>query len=179
MLTRLSQLAPENAYTPLFHVFYCLINNELEACEDSIAQAQAMNPLDNHLNNLAGLSYIALGQWDKGASIIQRCIDTSPLYPDWYHIALCLYYYRKGQYLRAAQEARKIKLRHLWTPMLRAALYQHANLLEESSREYQKLTAEHPDFAQDGRQLADDLTRNPSLTLQKLWHTLLNRPTKD
>ena len=175
VLSRLSQLAPENAYTPLFNIFYCLINNELEACEYFIEQAQAMNPLDNHLNNLAGLSYIALGQWDKGAAIIQSCIDTSPLYPDWYHIALCLYYYRKGQYLRAAQEARKIKLRHLWTPMLQAALYQHANWLEESTREYQRLTIEHPDFAQDGRQLADDLTRNPGLIIQKLWHTLLKR----
>ncbi len=179
VLTRLSQLAPENSYTPLFHVFYCLINNDLESCEASIEQAQAMNPLDNHLNNLAGLSYIALGQWDKGAAIIQSCIDTSPLYPDWYHIALCLYYYRKGQYLRAAQEARKVKLRHLWTPMLRAALYQHANWLEESNQAYQKLTVEHPNFAQDSQQLTDDFTSSPSMTLQKLWHTLLNRSSKD
>lgn len=179
VLHKLLQLAPENAYTPLFHVFYCLMHNELEHCEASIEQAQAMNPLDNHLNNLAGLAYIGLGQWDKGASIIQSCIDTSPLYPDWYHIALCLYYYRKGQYLRAAQEARKIKLRHLWTPMLRAALYQQANWLEESSQAYQMLTDEHPHFEHDSGRLTDDFTRSPMLTIQKLRSALMNRSAKD
>lgn len=164
----LLQLAPGNAYSHLFFAMSCLFEEKYGACEAAIAQSQAINPLDTHLNNLTGLLYIALGQWDMGAKLIQDSIDISPIYPDWYHIALCVYHYREGRYLTAMQEAKKITLRHLWTPMLRTALYQHADRQGKGKQEYQQLANTYPNFAQDGYKLTQGFTRKTNQVVHRL-----------
>ncbi|MBU0656034.1 MAG: hypothetical protein KJ914_13020 [Gammaproteobacteria bacterium] len=167
----LLKLAPGNAYSHLFYAMSCLFEEKYEACEAAIAQSQAINPLDSHLNNLTGLLYNALGQWEKGVALIQDSIAISPIYPDWYHIALCFYHYREGRYLTAMQEAKKIKLKRLWGPMLRAALYQHTGWQEKSQQEYQQLVNECPNLAQDSSKLTQGFPRK----LNKLLHQVLTQ----
>jgi TolB-like protein len=125
----LLQLAPGNAYSHLYYALSCLLEGEQELCLEAVKQAQAINPLDTHLHVISGVIHIGLGEWRTGTQIIQKTIEVSPLYPDWYHIPLSLFHFREGRYLAAKQEAQKIKLKHIWEPMLHAALAQHNYVL--------------------------------------------------
>ncbi|MEZ5535198.1 MAG: hypothetical protein R3F02_06190 [Thiolinea sp.] len=170
---KLLQLAPENAYSHLFQAMLYLFTEDAAECETALERALAINSLDNHLNNLAGLAYMGIGEWEKGAALVQDCIDTSPLYPDWYHIGLCVSCYRTGHYLAAMREAKKIRLRHVWAPMLRAAIYQHANSTDKGRQEYERLKNEYPNFVQDADELTRSLPRSSGQLVRQLWTPLL------
>jgi hypothetical protein len=118
----LMQLAPGNAHSHLYAAGAYLLEEEYEPCLEALARAQAINSLDTHLNTTVGLIHIGMGDWQTGAQLIQESVDLSPIYPDWYHIPLCLFHYREGRYRVAMQEAQKIRLKHFWRPMLRTAL---------------------------------------------------------
>jgi hypothetical protein len=114
----LLQLAPGNAYSHLYYALSCLLLEEHDMCLEAVQQAQAINPLDTHLNVIAGVIHLGLGQAQIGLPLIQQSIATSPFYPDWYHIPLSQLHYREGRYLEARQEAQKIKLKHVWDASL-------------------------------------------------------------
>ncbi|SEB00631.1 hypothetical protein SAMN05660964_03121 [Thiothrix caldifontis] len=114
----LLQLAPGNAYSHLYYALSCLLLEEHDMCLEAVQQAQAINPLDVHLNVLAGIIHLGLGQEQIGLPLIQQSIAISPFYPDWYHIPLSQLHYRQGRYLEARQEAQKIKLKHVWDTAL-------------------------------------------------------------
>lgn len=172
----LLQLAPSNAYSHFFHAMYCLFMEDYDACRAALEQAQAINPLDTHLNILSGLCYMGLGDWKMGIQFIQDSINISPNHPDWYHIPVCLYHYHEGRYLTAMQEAKKIKLKHLWAPMLRAALYQFNNQPEKRSLEYQQLVKEYPDFSQKSQRLTQGFTKETNPIFQQLWSSIPSQP---
>lgn len=141
---------------------------DYDACRAALEQAQAINPLDTHLNILTGLCYMGLDDWQTGIPFIQDSTTISPNHPDWYHIPVCLYHYHEGRYLTAMQEAKKIKLKHLWGPMLRAALYQFNNQPEKRSLEYQQLVKEYPDSAQKSQRLTQGFTKETNPIVQQL-----------
>lgn len=176
---KLLRLAPDNAYSHVFHAFLHLFQENHEACETALLQAQAINPLDTHLNSLTGLIYAGLGQWEKGAKFVQDCIAISPHYPDWYHAVLCVYYYQEGRYLVAMQEARKIRLKHLWGPMLRANLYQWGGKQDKSQQEYQHLIQEYPTYREDSDRLTHNLPKATQSVLQRMWSQVRGRTTED
>lgn len=176
---KLLQLAPDNAYTHLFHAMSCLFQEAYPESEAALVQAQTINPLDTHLNNLTGLGYIGLGQWDKGASLIQDCIGVSLYYPDWYHVALCLYHYREGRYLTAMQEARKIKLKHLWGPMLRTNLYRWSGKQAKGQQEYENLIQEYPTFIEDSDRLTHNFPNTIKGILRRMWSQARDRSANE
>lgn len=152
----------------------CLFQKRYAESEVALLKTQTINPLDTHLNNLLGLGYLGLGQWEKGATFIQDSIDISPFYPDWYHIALCFYHYRAGRYVSALREVQKVKLKHVWTPVLRTTLYQHMGWLEKSKQEYQQLVSDYPHFAKDSHKLIQGFTHEISQILRQLWQKFEN-----
>ncbi|WP_154724474.1 tetratricopeptide repeat protein [Thiothrix nivea] len=138
----LLRLAPGNAYSHFFYALACMFNGEDAAAVEAMMRSQAINSLDSHLNNSIGLLHIALEQWEAGVELIQDSINISPIYPNWYHLALCIYHYREGRHLAAMREANKVKFRHLWGSVLRAAISQHVHLPEKSTQEYGQLKKE-------------------------------------
>ena len=171
----LLQLAPNNAYSHSDHAMACLLDENHEQCRAAAAIAQSINPLDSYLNIQLGLIYIGLDEWQTGAQLIQDTINISQNYTDWYHIPLSLYHYREGRYLAAMQEIKKVRLKHLWTPMLRTALYQCNQRLENGAQEYRKLVNEYPDFIQTGRQLTQTFPQKASRVLNHLWSHIPNQ----
>lgn len=172
----LMQLAPGNAHSHLYAAGAYLLDEEYELCLEALARAQSMNPLDTHLNTISGLIHIGMGDWRTGAQLIQDCVDISPIYPDWYHIPLCLSHYREGRFRVAMQEAKKIRLKHCWGPMLRAALYQHNDLWEKAGVEYQRLANNHPDFIQTGKNLAQGFTSKANRVIGKILSDFPPKP---
>ncbi|QQZ27783.1 hypothetical protein HMY34_02900 [Thiothrix subterranea] len=58
----LLQLAPGNAYSHLYYALSCLLSAEHDACLAALQQAQAINPLDTHLETIAELIHRRLTQ---------------------------------------------------------------------------------------------------------------------
>jgi tetratricopeptide (TPR) repeat protein len=169
LLSILVHLAPDNAYTHLFVAGFHLLTDNREQCLAALAQAQAINPLDTHLNVTTGLIYIGLGEWQLGGKYIQECIDLSPIYSDWYHIPLCLCHYREGHYAAALQEAKKIRMKSIWGPMLRTALYQRNKQWGKADRELGNLAQDYPNLTQAGRHLALGFTPGTNHLVKQLW----------
>lgn len=174
---RLQRQAPYNAYTYLFTGFLYMLEDDLEAASEAAEKAHLLNPLDTHLHILAGLLYMAVGQWDKGAAYVKNCIETSHLYPDWYHVPLSIYHYQQGRYLDAIREAKNIKFKHLWGPMLRSALYERNNLQEKSLKEYNNILDEYPDFDERQHKLTDNFTSQSQIVIHKIWSHLPKKPS--
>lgn len=172
------QLAPDNPYTYLYYALACLFQEDYDSCQLALAQARTLNSLDSYLDVQLGLVYLALGNWELGASLIQSSINLSPSYPDWYHIPLCVCYFQQGHYLRAMQEAKKIKLKHFWTPMLRTALFHCNNKLRQGRQEYLKLVSDYPDFLQTSQQVMQHFPNSAHRVLQQLWSHLPALPKK-
>ncbi len=165
----LLQLAPANAYSHTYHALACLFDGDNERCRIAAEKAQALNSLDSYLNVQLGLIYIGLSEWQTGAQLIQDSINISPTYADWYHLPLSVCHYREGRYLTAMQEINKVRLKHLWTPLLRTALYQCNQRLEHGAQEYRRLQNEYPDFAQTSRKLTHNFPRQTNRVIQQIW----------
>ncbi|MDQ5768881.1 hypothetical protein [Thiothrix subterranea] len=170
----LMQLAPGNAHSHLYAAGAYLLEEEYELCLKALQAAQAINSLDTHLNTISGLIHIGMGDWATGSQLIQDSVDISPIYPDWYHIPLCMSHYREGRYLTAMQEAKKIRLKHFWGPMLRTALYQRNDLWGKADKEYQQLAQTCPDFVQTGQSLAQSFTHKVNQVIGKVWADVPN-----
>lgn len=164
----LLQVAPNNAYSYLFLAMLHLLTGNDDECLAALQQAQSINSLDTNLNLLIGLIHIGLEDWQTGIELIQDSITISINHPDWYHIPVCLYHYREGRYLAAMQEAKKVRIKHLWGPMLRTALDQFNDLHERRSLEYQQFVDEYPDFAQKGQTLAQGLPQETNHIVSQL-----------
>ncbi|MBU0656033.1 MAG: hypothetical protein KJ914_13015 [Gammaproteobacteria bacterium] len=172
----LLQLAPGNPYSHAYHALACLLEDDDEQCRKSLEKAQSINHLDSYLNVQTGLLYLAMEEWQKGAWFIQDSINVSQLYPDWYHIPLSICHYREGRYLAAMQEAQKVRVKHLWTPMLRTALYQCNQKLQKGIQEYRKMLNDYPDFTHGSRKIMDGFPQ-PKVNniLSQLWSHLPHR----
>lgn len=171
----LLQLSPGNAHTHAFRALGCLLEEDFEQCREALQTAHTINPLDSYLNVQLGLLYLALDDWQTGTQLIQDSIDISPVYPDWYHIPLSISHYRAGRYLTALEEANKIRLKHLWTPMLRTALYHCNQRLGKGMQEYQRLINDHPDFFQTARMITHEFPHKVSTILDKMWSHIPSR----
>lgn len=164
----LLQLAPDNAYSHMYLAGFHLLTGEHEQCLQALANAQAINPLDTHLNVTTGLIYMGLGEWQTGANYIQDCIDLSPIYADWYHIPLCVHHYRAGHYAAALKEASKIRLKIVWGPLLRSVLYQRNDQSGKAGKELGNLAQHHPDFNLHNRHLAQGFTPTTNQVVKQL-----------
>ncbi len=164
----LLQLAPNNAYSYTYHALQCLIEDDQQQCLHALQTALTINSLDSYLNVQIGLLYLAMDDWQTGSQFIQDTITISSLYPDWYHIPLSIAYYREGHYLKALDEARKIRLKHLWTPLLRTALYHCNHKLHQGKQEYHYLLQEHPEFAQTAATIVQNFPNKINAVLNQL-----------
>ena len=169
LATKLMRLAPGNAYTHLFQAFNNLMDGQTEACETSLGKALEINPLDMHLQAIAGLICMGKGDWDKGASLIQASIENIRIYPDWYHMPLALNFYRQGNYQQALKEAENIKTPTFWGAALRAALYRKNELRQHAEQELTQLAAIYPGFATTTPPYFESLPQPAKTVISQLW----------
>ncbi|TXH70202.1 MAG: hypothetical protein E6Q83_06660 [Thiothrix sp.] len=175
IVARLQQIAPDNAYTQVYLSFAYMLNDDHALALQTLEKAQQLNSLDTQLNVLTGLLYMALDHWELGARYVRDSINISIISPDWYHIPLCIYEYRAGNYRAAIQAAKHVKFKHLWGPMLRSALYNCTNASEKSSLEYQKLLEEHPDLETRRKTLTLGFTHKSHAVINRIWTHLPNK----
>lgn len=170
---KLRLLAPGNAYTHLFQAFINFIDGQPEACDLSLAKALEINPLDTHLQAIAGLIHTGKNDWDEGIALIKASIDNITTYPDWYHIPLALNFYRQGEHDKALAEAEKINTPTFWANVLRAALYRTQGMEQRAMQEFAQLKAIYPNIATSKPTYFEYLQPEAKTIIETLWVELL------
>ena len=173
LVTKLMRLAPGNAHTHLYQAFVNLMDGQLDACDDSLERALDINPLDSHLQAIAGLIYLGKNNWSEGIALIEASIDSLTTYPDWYHMPLALDYYRQGEYQQALTEAEKISTPTFWANALRAALYRQQGLEQRATQELDQLKAIYPDIATSKPAYFEHLQPEARTIIETLWAELM------
>lgn len=174
LATRLMRLAPGNAYTHLFQAFVNSMDGQPETCDTSLAKALEINPLDTHLQALAGLIYTGNGKWDEGIALIRASIDNITTYPDWYHIPLALNSYRQNDYQQALAEAEKVNTPTFWANALRTALYRKQGMEQRRAiQELDQLKLLYPDFETSKPTYVEHLQPEARAIVEAIWAELM------
>ena len=83
----------------------------------------------------------------KRKPLLDKAMRTNPTFPNWFHGPLVVWHYRKGDYVRAYEEALKYTMpNNFWGPLLRAATLGHLNRAGDARDDLSALLAIRPDF---------------------------------
>lgn len=100
--------------------------------------------------SLAGFLLAIAGEWERGTALVRRHLGILSYAPGWYHHALFLDAYRRGDYPAALDEAQLIGTPKLaWDPLDRAAALGKLGEVEAAQEAVTELLAILPRFAGD------------------------------
>jgi len=111
-----------------------------------------LNPMDASSTAFMGILLAYSGEWERGCAIVERASQMNPHHPGWYHFALFLNAYRKGDYPAALKIAAKIDLPRYHTSFAaRAAVLGQLGEIERARNELSQILALRPDYASSVR----------------------------
>ncbi len=94
------------------------------------------------------------GDWERGVDRINKAIVLNPYFRPWARHALCLNWFRLGNYEKAYRESFDFMMPKChWDQLLKASACGHLGKIEEGRANVRTLMALKPDFAQRGRVL--------------------------
>lgn len=101
-----------------------LLQHDREGCIQAMEECFALNPNATDTLGFKGVSYILLGEYEKGRKLIERAIPVNPFYPWCYNFSMALYYYWEEDYVQALLWAKKINMPALkFDGIIRSAIY--------------------------------------------------------
>lgn len=101
---------------------------------------------------LAGFLLAISGDWERGTAMLRRHLEIVSFAPGWYHHALFLDAFRRGDYPAAFDQAQLIDIPELaWGPLDRAAVLGKMGEVQAAQETVQELLAILPPFADDPR----------------------------
>jgi TolB-like protein len=101
-----------------------LLQHDREGCIQAMEECFAINPNATDTLGWKGVSYILLGEYEKGKKLIERAIPVNPFYPWCYSFSMALYYYWQKDYTQALSWSKKINMPSLkFDGLIRAAVY--------------------------------------------------------
>ena len=151
---RAVQLDPSNAmaYQNLFIVrFY---RHEMENFRAAGERALTTNP--NHADMLADLGiYLSFaGDWERGVALTRKAMALSPVHPGWFHMAVVLDHFRKGEYEAALPDVRQLGTSEFFmTHVLTAMVHGQLNHEAEARAAVDQLLEVYPAFPGDAREV--------------------------
>jgi adenylate cyclase len=114
----------------------------------------ALNPNAPYIIGVAGWHLALYGEWDRGLTLLQRGKQLNPYYPQWFHLAPFMNYYRRGEYEEAYAEALKFNYPDLfWDPLMRSAALGQMKRDGEATSALAELLVLEPDFAAKERKM--------------------------
>jgi adenylate cyclase len=157
-------LEPENQFAhdalTLVHFHRGDKESFLKHAEETIA----LNPNAPYIVGVAGWHTALFGEWDRGLALLHEGMGLNPYYPTWFHLALFMHSYLKGEYEHAYAEALKFNLPDFfWDPLMSAAALGQMGRESEAQTAVAELRRLVPDFMNSGRQLIGSYVKMPSL----------------
>jgi serine/threonine-protein kinase len=108
--------ATQGAWTARAMVAF--LDRDLTEFRTAVDRAIELNPLHTGTVATSGLLIASVGDTARGAELVGRAMSLNPHHPGWYHIALFLDAYRKGDADAALMHAKRITMPHIPTAAL-------------------------------------------------------------
>ena len=83
---------------------------DLEAFRDAAERAMTLNPRNTSTVALMGVLITHSGEWERGCEITRRAMALNPHHPGWYHFPEFFDHYRKGEFDRALETAKRLNM---------------------------------------------------------------------
>jgi adenylate cyclase len=105
------------------------------------------DPHDPATNIVFAADACALGDWDRGLTLIRDVMDQTPQYPDWLHLIPAVHCYVRGRYEESLSEADRCHTEGFaWSPLCRAAALGQLGRIDEAAGEMRRLLMLVPNF---------------------------------
>ncbi|GEM_PF-2239800 len=112
------------------------------------------NPDDPSTNIVFASDACALGDWDRGLTLVRAVMERTPQYPDWLHLLPAVGHYLRGEYEECLSEAQRCQTDTFpWSPLCRAAALGQLGRREKAAAEMRRLLDLVPDFRTRGTDL--------------------------
>ena len=83
---------------------------DLEAFRDAAERAMTLNPRNTSTVALMGVLISHSGEWERGCEITRRAMALNPHHAGWYHFPEFFDHYRKGEFDRALETAKRLNM---------------------------------------------------------------------
>ena len=140
-------LEPDSQMVHFVDVFRCFLQNKWDRFTSELNHCLSLN-LNSPLRiGTLGFYLSLVGDWDHGKAILDKAMNKNIGYPHYFHGATSLFFYRKNEFEKALEEARKYDIPGLfWGPMLRAVNLGQLNRKNEAFKQIKDLKSLKPDF---------------------------------
>lgn len=119
-----------------------------------VEETIALNPNAPYIVGVAGWHMALYGEWGRGLALLRKGMRLNPYHPSWFHLAIYMDDYRRGEYDKAIAEALKFNFPQLYLdPMMRAAALGQLERQREAKSAVSQLLKLEPDFTTRGRLL--------------------------
>ena len=146
------RLDPTNRRARMILAYVRLMEHNLSEARREAEAAYELCP--NSLMVLDGIGWLMAlaGGWQRGVDWIKRAIKFNPYYRPWARHALCVNWFRLGEYEKAYRETLNFTMPDFyWDQLLKASACGHLGRIEAGQGCVDALLALKPDFAQRGR----------------------------
>ena len=144
-------LEPANRRARMILAYVRFMENKLTEARHEAEVAYQLCPQSLLVLDTLGWLTALAGEWEKGVNWIEKAIRFNPYCHPWVRHALCINWFRKGDYEKAYRESLRFIMPELfWDPLLKAAACGHLGKIEEGQACVRALLKRKPDFVQRG-----------------------------
>ena len=145
-------LDPANRRARMILAYVRLMENMLPEARYEAETAYQMCPDSLMVLDAIGWVMVLAGGWERGINWIKKAIKLNPYYRPWVRHALCINWFREGDFEKAYHETLRFKMPEChWDQILKASACGHLGKIEEGQTCVRHLLALKPDFARRGR----------------------------
>jgi predicted Zn-dependent protease len=130
-------------------------------------KAYELNPFDLSGAASYGYALVFSGNYQEGAVVLQRAVDTSTVHPCWWDYSLFLARFMTGEIDKASQAADALSIQKKWQYVAAQLVAAHAQGDEERAGELvAQLVSSYPKFAANPEAAFQDDNYPPELALK-------------
>jgi tetratricopeptide (TPR) repeat protein len=124
--------------------------HDLEAFKSECERARELNPSDSDTLARCGMRLAFMGDWDRGLASMKTAMELNPEHYGSYHVPFALHHYERGEYERALEQVRNMKLpRFFWSQMIRGMALGQLDRRDEAQAAVQKLVELKPGIREE------------------------------
>jgi tetratricopeptide (TPR) repeat protein len=150
---RAVEAAPSNHLAHHALAATLFFRREIQAFRVAAERAIALNPMDGFTMAYLGFLIAYSGEWERGCALSERARSLNPHHPGWYWFAPFFDAYRKREYGKALEIARKVNMPGFWRAQVAlGAVYGQVGEREAARRSMEELLELRPNFAVTARE---------------------------
>lgn len=156
--------APDNQMSRIVLARALMLADELSAAKSEVDAALELYPDSLLFKDAIGYMLVLLGDWERGARLVNEAIRENPFYRRLTRYATWLDFFRQGAYEAALEETKLMDgVGFFWAPLSLAATLGMLGRADESASAVRELLDLKPDFAERGRVLIGHCVKFPDI----------------